>query len=101
MVPASIEAPGQRRGDDIADALVRGRWQQPGQSDRFGSRRHVTDRAQRSIPIVGAPWRMSATPPSMSRAAPQLGEQNDYVLGELLGLSAEQRQRLVAEKVIY
>ncbi len=62
---------------------------------------HVTDRAQRSIPIVGAPWRMSATPPAMSRAAPHLGEQNDYVLGELLGLSAERRQRLVAEKVIY
>jgi crotonobetainyl-CoA:carnitine CoA-transferase CaiB-like acyl-CoA transferase len=62
---------------------------------------HVTDRAQRSIPIVGAPWRMSATPPSMGRAAPRLGEQNDYVLGELLGLSTEQRQRLVAEKVIY
>ncbi len=62
---------------------------------------HVTDRAQRSIPIVGAPWRMSATPPAISRAAPQLGEQNDYVLGELLGLSTEQRQRLVAEKVIY
>jgi crotonobetainyl-CoA:carnitine CoA-transferase CaiB-like acyl-CoA transferase len=62
---------------------------------------HVTDRAQRSIPIVGAPWRMSATPPSMGRAAPRLGEQNDYVLGELLGLSAEQRQRLVAEKAIY
>jgi crotonobetainyl-CoA:carnitine CoA-transferase CaiB-like acyl-CoA transferase len=62
---------------------------------------HVTDRAQRSIPIVGAPWRMSATPPSIGRAAPHLGEQNDYVLGDLLGLSAEQRQRLAAEKVIY
>jgi crotonobetainyl-CoA:carnitine CoA-transferase CaiB-like acyl-CoA transferase len=62
---------------------------------------HVTDRMQRSIPIVGAPWRMSATPPSIGRAAPRLGEQNDYVLGELLGLSTEQRQRLAAEKVIY
>jgi crotonobetainyl-CoA:carnitine CoA-transferase CaiB-like acyl-CoA transferase len=62
---------------------------------------HVTDRAQRSIPIVGAPWRMSATPPTIGRAAPHLGEQNDYVLGELLGLSAEQRQRLAADKVIY
>jgi crotonobetainyl-CoA:carnitine CoA-transferase CaiB-like acyl-CoA transferase len=63
--------------------------------------RYVTDRTQRPIPIVGAPWRMSATPPSIGRAAPNLGEQNDYVLGELLGLSAEQRQRLVAEKVVY
>jgi crotonobetainyl-CoA:carnitine CoA-transferase CaiB-like acyl-CoA transferase len=62
---------------------------------------HVTDRAQRSVPIVGAPWRMSATPPSIGRAAPDLGEQNDYVLGELLGLSVEQRHRLAAQKVIY
>lgn len=62
---------------------------------------HVTDRKQRSIPIVGAPWRMSATPPSIGRAAPELGEHNDYVLGELLGLSADQRRRLAAEKVIY
>ncbi|MGA2396492.1 MAG: CoA transferase [Steroidobacteraceae bacterium] len=62
---------------------------------------HVTDHAQRSIPIVGAPWRMSATPASIARAAPNLGEHNDYVLGELLGLSVEKRQRLVAEKVIY
>ncbi len=62
---------------------------------------HVTDHKERSIPIVGAPWRMSATAHSIGRAAPNLGEQNDYVLGELLGLSAEERQRLVAEKVIY
>jgi crotonobetainyl-CoA:carnitine CoA-transferase CaiB-like acyl-CoA transferase len=68
---------------------------------RRGFYGHVTDRRQRSIPIVGAPWRLSATPPSIGRAAPTLGEHNDYVFGELLGLSAEQRQRLVAEKVIY
>lgn len=62
---------------------------------------YVTDRKRRSIPIVGSPWRMSATPPSIQRAAPELGEHNDYVLGELLGLSVEERQRLAAEKVIY
>jgi crotonobetainyl-CoA:carnitine CoA-transferase CaiB-like acyl-CoA transferase len=61
----------------------------------------VTDGKQRSIPIVGAPWRMSATPPSINCAAPLLGEHNDYVLGELLGLSVAQRQRLVAEKIVY
>jgi crotonobetainyl-CoA:carnitine CoA-transferase CaiB-like acyl-CoA transferase len=62
---------------------------------------HVTDSKHHSIPIVGAPWRMSATPASIHRAAPLLGEHNDYVLGELLGLSAAERQRLVAEKVVY
>jgi crotonobetainyl-CoA:carnitine CoA-transferase CaiB-like acyl-CoA transferase len=62
---------------------------------------HVTDGKQRSIPIVGAPWRLSATPASIKRAAPLLGEHNDYVLGELLGLSPSERQRLVAEKIVY
>jgi crotonobetainyl-CoA:carnitine CoA-transferase CaiB-like acyl-CoA transferase len=62
---------------------------------------HVTDSKQRSIPIVGAPWRMSATPASVSRAAPLLGEHNDYVLGTLLGLSAEERQRLIEQKIVY
>jgi crotonobetainyl-CoA:carnitine CoA-transferase CaiB-like acyl-CoA transferase len=62
---------------------------------------HVTDSKQRSIPIVGAPWRMSATPTAIYRAAPLLGEHNDYVLGEILGLSASERQRLAAEKVVY
>jgi len=62
---------------------------------------HVTGRAQRSIPIVGAPWRMSVTPAGIERCAPNLGEHNDYVLGELLGLSIEERRRLTADKVIY
>ena len=77
--------------DLISDELL---WQR-------GFYTHVTDSKSRSIPIVGAPWRMSATPASIHRAAPLLGEQNDYVLGELLGLSVGERQRLVAEKVVY
>ena len=62
---------------------------------------HVTDNKQRSIPIVGAPWKMSATPAVIHRAAPTLGEHNDYVLGEVLGLSAQERQRLIEQKVIF
>jgi crotonobetainyl-CoA:carnitine CoA-transferase CaiB-like acyl-CoA transferase len=62
---------------------------------------HVTDHKQRSIPIVGAPWHMSVTAPSLERAAPLLGEHNDYVLGKLLGISPEERQRLVAQKIVY
>jgi len=62
---------------------------------------HVTDSKQRSIPIVGAPWRMSVTPLSIAHAAPLLGEHNDYVLGELLGLSAGERQRLAEQKIVY
>jgi crotonobetainyl-CoA:carnitine CoA-transferase CaiB-like acyl-CoA transferase len=62
---------------------------------------HVTDGKQRSIPIVGAPWRLSATPASIQHAAPLIGEHNDYVLGELLGRSALERERLIAEKIVY
>lgn len=58
-------------------------------------------------PIVGAeliygnPWRLSKTPAVVRKAAPVLGEGNDYVLKELLGLSDEEVGRLVEEKVIY
>ena len=62
---------------------------------------HVTDNKQRSTPIVGAPWQMSGTPAVVQRAAPTLGEHNDYVLGELLGLSVEERRRLIEQKVVY
>lgn len=53
------------------------------------------------MPIVGAPWCMSVTSPSVAHAAPRLGAHNDYVLGELLGLSESERRRLVEEKVVY
>ncbi len=66
-----------------------------------GFYRHVTDSKQHPVSIVGAPWRMSVTSTSIDRAAPLLGEHNDYVLGELLGLSVAERQRLVAEKIVY
>jgi crotonobetainyl-CoA:carnitine CoA-transferase CaiB-like acyl-CoA transferase len=62
---------------------------------------HVTDSRRQSIPIVGPPWRLSVTPPSIECAAPLLGEHNDYVLGELLGLSVQQRQQLVDDKIVY
>ncbi len=42
------------------------------------------------VPISGLPWHMSGTPGSYDRAAPCLGEHNDYVYRELLGLSAEE-----------
>jgi crotonobetainyl-CoA:carnitine CoA-transferase CaiB-like acyl-CoA transferase len=61
----------------------------------------VSDAKGSEAPVVAAPWRMSATDPSITRAAPRLGEHNDYVLGELLGLSDEERRRLVQEKVVY
>jgi len=49
----------------------------------------------------GILWKMSRTPGRIHRRAPLLGEHNDYVFGELLGLSKEEIERLVEEKVIY
>jgi benzylsuccinate CoA-transferase BbsF subunit len=50
---------------------------------------------------AGIPWRMSDTPCEVRRAAPVLGQDNDYVYGELLGLSNDQIADLKARQVIY
>jgi benzylsuccinate CoA-transferase BbsF subunit len=51
--------------------------------------------------VTGVPMKLSRTPGSVSTVAPEIGEHNDYVLGELLGLSTDERQRLIAEGVIW
>ncbi len=55
--------------------------------------RTVTGGAGQSRPIVGPAWRMSRGA-AVTDGAPQLGEHNAYVLGEVLGLSAEEQRRL-------
>jgi len=50
---------------------------------------------------TGLPWRLSDTPKGNYRYCPSLGEHNDYVFGELLGISKEEIKRLEEEKVIY
>jgi benzylsuccinate CoA-transferase BbsF subunit len=51
--------------------------------------------------LYGIPWRLSDTPGKIVRPAPSLGEDNDYVFKELLGLNEKDMDRLVKEKVIY
>jgi benzylsuccinate CoA-transferase BbsF subunit len=51
--------------------------------------------------IYGIPWKLSKTHGAIYRHAPSLGEDNEYVFGELLGLSKEEIVRLQEEKVIY
>lgn len=46
------------------------------------------------------PWHLSDTPPYPRGPAPQVGEHNAYVLGELLGLSAAEQEQLAAEDVL-
>lgn len=50
---------------------------------------------------ISPPWKMSATPPSIVRTAPLLGEDNHYVLCELLGLSEKEVLRLGEAQVVY
>jgi benzylsuccinate CoA-transferase BbsF subunit len=45
--------------------------------------------------LHGIPWRLSDTPGRIRRPAPLLGEHNQYVFGELLGLPEVEIQRLV------
>ncbi len=58
-------------------------------------------------PATGVDWipnvicRMSETPGAIRRPAPRLGEHNHYVFGELLGLTLEDIERLIADKTIF
>ena len=53
----------------------------------------VEDCEGQSRPIVGPSWKMSRGA-TINKAAPKLGEHNEYVFGELLGLSSEEQERL-------
>jgi len=51
--------------------------------------------------VVGPPWRFSRTPGSLDTWTPKLGEHNQYVFGDLLGLTRDEIDTLIREKVIY
>lgn len=50
---------------------------------------------------ISPPWILSQTPARIARTAPLLGEHNDYVLTELLGLTAGEIDALAEEQVVY
>ena len=56
------------------------------------------------LPLEGVPFRMSATPPHtggrLRRGPPCLGEDNQDVLGEVLGMSADDVAALEVEGVL-
>jgi crotonobetainyl-CoA:carnitine CoA-transferase CaiB-like acyl-CoA transferase len=60
----------------------------------------VTDAEEGARPIVGVPWRMSRASASVTHGAPQLGEHNDYVYRNILGLSEEKFAELVSSGVV-
>jgi crotonobetainyl-CoA:carnitine CoA-transferase CaiB-like acyl-CoA transferase len=49
---------------------------------------------------VSTPWKLSKSPRRVTSPAPGLGEHNGYVLGELLGLSAQEIATLEAQGII-
>lgn len=53
----------------------------------------VTESSGSTRSIVGPGWKMSRGA-SITSGAPRLGEHNAYILGELLGLSAQEQQQL-------
>lgn len=56
-----------------------------------GFYREVTDKSGQAKNIVGPSWKMSREA-EITQGAPELGEHNAYVFGELLGLSTEQQK---------
>jgi benzylsuccinate CoA-transferase BbsF subunit len=51
--------------------------------------------------VLGPPWRLSETPARVTRSSPVLGEHDEYVFGELLGIPATEIKQLIEEQVIY
>ncbi|MCE7797526.1 CoA transferase [Sphingobium sufflavum] len=62
--------------------------------------RMVSDHRNGSRPIIGPSWRMTPDPAKVERGAPLLGEHNDYVYRELLGLSEAELADLAARRVV-
>ena len=50
---------------------------------------------------LGIPWLIDGQRPNQFRRPPRLGEDNDYVFQELLGLSEDEYETLRAKQVIY
>ena len=52
------------------------------------------------LPYASRPWRMSKTPAVLPKAAPVMGEHNEAIIGDLLGLTPGDISRLEEEGII-
>jgi crotonobetainyl-CoA:carnitine CoA-transferase CaiB-like acyl-CoA transferase len=50
---------------------------------------------------AGIPWKLHGTPLAVRKPAPCMGEDNEYVVMQLLGRSRAEYERLLAEQVLY
>ena len=62
--------------------------------------RMVSDHRNGARPIIGPSWRMEPDMALVERGAPLLGEHNDYVYREVLGLRDAELGDLIARKVV-
>ena len=75
-------------------------FQEPQLSEAgYFNRVKTRDGEERDLP--GLPWRFEGTQAPMLTEAPVLGEHNDYIYGELLGLSQGVVAQMVEEQIIY
>jgi crotonobetainyl-CoA:carnitine CoA-transferase CaiB-like acyl-CoA transferase len=51
--------------------------------------------------VTGVPFKLSAGSGSVRTIAPEVGENNDYILGDLLGLSRSERDELISSGAIW
>ncbi len=65
-----------------------------------GVYRMVQDGLGEPRPIVGPGWHMTPDEATIERGAPLLGEHNDYVYRELLGLSEAELADLIERKIV-
>jgi crotonobetainyl-CoA:carnitine CoA-transferase CaiB-like acyl-CoA transferase len=61
---------------------------------------HVTDGAGETKATTGPAWQLTDGA-TITDGAPRLGEHNDYVFGEILGLPREERERLMQSGAIH
>ncbi len=54
-----------------------------------------------STRVTGVPIRLGATPGSVRSVAPEIGEDNDYILGDLLGLGRAERAELIEQGAVW
>ncbi|MBI2909238.1 MAG: CoA transferase [Chloroflexi bacterium] len=52
-------------------------------------------------PLYGISWKLAGTPGKIQGNAPLLGQHNDYIFSEILGLPEAEMESLIEEKVIH
>lgn len=92
----TLQRAGVAAGVVLTNAEVFEDWQN--QARNFYQSIEHAEVGPRRHPCIG--WVMSKTPRYIRRAAPCLGEHNEYILGEILGLSKKEIAELETDRII-